>query len=683
MVDLLLSTFPIYRGYAKFERLQHEFIAKSHSRDGDLRYLATGSLREGYLDPETSDADTMVILNPPEEMFSQDCQMKLFHPVDEAPAHVKLVIPQAYLNKFKQEHHRISAFFDLVENTEEGHCFVSAEKTRRLNRRDFQPDCIDESNKPSAPWTEVQTAEGGSDLCPAYTLHDTHFKSDRVPAIECTGWPCNAREWVSRKPRYWPQEDTIERIAAGGFMVVPKPSNISGDTLKEWRISFSIPESLLFETFDECHAMVYYLLRSLYVRSFKEKLYGSLTSYHLKTVMFWMLEETEPSFWSRERIVDIFMCALKKLLEYTRDGFLPHYFIPSHNLFYKTSKEGLELAKKEIMFVLKQPLDALGQMVTPKFVALMPHLGLLSVDMKTKENMSTRDGFLPHYFIPSHNLFYKTSKESLELVKKEILFVLNHPLDALGQMVALMPHLGLSKPREDMNILHLWKSVVMAYVAFTQGKLHDLVLKIDLKFFSQKMNDRIITLKSSPEDVSLLNLYFSYIKLGYALACAMEFDVSAATFDAEKMNMCKSKDFLKKDTVNIKQSLEMWTELVKIAVDDVIAHGEENKPFLSFMRHFSVFYQESFERLFSGFLTEGDKETLRVFRKVCATAGVFLATVKFSAKDIAYAVLYQLLCEIIPSIPALERTISVEVTAESMGVLCGGSLKMTNCLLKQ
>ena len=614
MVDLLLSTFPIYRGYAKFERLNHEFLVKS--RDGDLRYLATGSLREGYLDPETSDADTMVILNPPEEMFSQDCQMKLFHPVDEAPAHVKLVIPQAYLDKFKQEHHRISTFFDLVENTEEGHCFVSAEKTRRLNRRDFVADCRDEIDKPSAPWTKVQTVEDGSDLCPAYTFHDTHFKADRVPAIECTGWPCNAREWISRKPRYWPQADAIKKIAAGGFMVVPKPSNISGDTLKEWRISFSISEALLFDTFDECQAMVYYLLRSLYVRCFKEKLYGSLTSYHLKTVMFWMLEETEPGRWSRERIVDIFKCAVEKLLEYTRDGFLPHYFIPSHNLFYKTSKESLELAKKEIMFVSKQPLDALGQMVTSKFVALMPHL-------------------------------------------------------------------GLSKPREDMNILHLPEYVVMAYVAFTQGKLRDLVLEKDLESFSQRMNYEIITLKSSPEDVSLLNRYFDDIKLGYALACAMEFDVSAATFDAEKMKVIKSKDFLKKDTVNTKQSLEMWAELVKIAVDDVIAHGEENKPFLSFMKHFYVFYEESLDRLVRRFLTEEDKETLRVFRKVCATAGVFLATVKFNAKDIAYAVLYQLLCEIIPPSPALERTISVEVTAESMAVLCGGSLKMTNCFLRQ
>ena len=620
-VDLLLSTFPVYREYAKSERLSQEFLAKFHYRDDQaLRYLATGSFREGYPDTLYSDVDIIVILNPQEEMFSQDCQMKLFHPVDEAPAHLKLVIPQAYLDEFKREHHTISTFLGLVESTEEDGCFVSAEKTRRLNRRDFLPNCIDESNKPSAPWTEVQTAESGSDLCPAYTFRSTpvpgrrQAETDRVSAIECMGWPCNAREWISRKPRYWPQADTIERIAAGGFMVVPKPSNISGDTLREWRISFSIPESLLFDTFDECHAMVYYLLRSLYVRSFKEKLYGSLTSYHLKTVMFWMLEETEPSFWSRERIVDIFMCALKKLLKSTRDGFLPHYFIPSHNLFYKTSKESLELAKKEILFVLNHPLDALDQMVTSEFVGLMPRLGLLSVDMKTKENMM---------------------------------------------------------------ILRLPESV--AYGVFTQGEPRDLVRNIALKSFSQTMNDTIISMKSFPEDTSLLNLYITVILFGYGLASAVE--VSAATFDAEKMNV--GEDFLEMDTVNTNQSLEMWAELVKIAVDDVIAHGDDNKPFLSFMKHFYVFYKESLERLVSGSLTEGDKETLRVFRKVCATAGVFLATVKFNAKDIAYGVLYQLLCEIIPPSPALKRIISVDVSTLSMAVLCGGSLKMTNCFLRQ
>ena len=581
--------------------------------------MVTGSYREGYPDTLYSDVDMMVILNP-REIFSQDCQMKIFHPVDEAPAHVKLIIPEAYLDEFKQEHHIISTFLGLVENTEEDGCFVSAEKTRRLNRRDFLPDCIDESYKPSVPWTEAQTAEGGSGLSPAYTLRSTpvpgmkQIETDRVSAIECMGWPCSACEWISRKPRYWPQEDTIEKIAASGFMVVPKPSNILGDTTKEWRFSFSIPEALLFDTFEECHAMVYYMLRSLYTRSLKEKLYGSLTSYHLKTVMFWMLEETEPSCWSRERIVDIFMLALKKLLKFTRKGFLPHYFIPSHNLFYTTSNEGLELATRQIVFVLNQPLDALDQMVTSEFVGLMPRLGLLSVDTKTKQ---------------------------------------------------------------DMMILRLPESV--AYGVFTQGEPRDLVRNIGLKSFSQTINDTIISMKSFPEDDSLLNLYLPNILFGYSLASAME--VSASTFDAEKMDV--GQDFLEMDTVNTNQALEMWAELVKIALDDTIAaHGDE-KPFLSFMKHFYVFFKESLERLFSGSLTEGDKETLGTFRTICATAGAFLATVKFSAKDIAYAELYQLLCEVIPPIPPLEKIISVDLCTQSMTVLWGGSLKMTNCFLKQ
>ena len=619
-VDLLLSPFPVYRRYAEAERLSQEFLAKFRSRDEDLRYLVTGSFKDGYPDTLYSDVDIVVILNPQEEMFSQDCQMKIFHPVDEAPAHVKLIIKDAYLDEFKQEHHIIATFLGLVENTKEHGCFVSVEKTRRLNRRDFLPDCIDESYKPSAPWTRSQKADGGSGLSTASTFRFTpvpgmkQVEVDRVPAIECMGWPRSASEWISRKPRYWPQADTIEKIAAGGFMVVPRPSNINGDTMKEWRISFSIAEALLFDTFDECHAMVYYMLRSLYARSFKEKLHGSLTSYHLKTVMFWMLEETEPTCWSRERIVDIFMCALKKLLKFTRKGFLPHYFIPSQNLFYTTSKEGLEFATRQIIFFLNQPLDALDQMVNSKYVGLIPRLGLLSVDTKTKE---------------------------------------------------------------DMMILRLPESV--AYGVFTQGEPRDLVRNIGLKSFSQTINDTIISMKSFPGDDSLLSLYLPNVLFGYSLASAME--VSAATFDAEKMDV--GQDFFEMDTVNANQSLEMWAELVKIALDDAIAAHGDDKPFLSFMKHFYVFFEVSLERLSRGSLTEGDKEILGGFRTVCATAGAFLATAKFSAKDIAYAELYQLLCEVIPPIPPLERIISVDRCTQSMTVLWGGSLKMTNCFLKQ
>ena len=64
------------------------------------------------------------------------------------------------------------------------------------------------------------------------------------------GWPTEASEWITRQPRNWPSTDLVEGICTSGFMIVPKPSDMSGDTREEWRLSFSVPEAKLFDSFD-------------------------------------------------------------------------------------------------------------------------------------------------------------------------------------------------------------------------------------------------------------------------------------------------------------------------------------------------------------------------------------------------------------------------------------------------
>ena len=362
----------------------YEFVEKFNSND-EQRFVTTGSFREGYPDLLYSDIDIMVVLNPSEEILTLESQSKVFQPFDEAPAHVKLIIPRDYIEDFKKKYHTISIFLDLLE-TDEDSCFVSAERTRNVHERDFLHEHMADK-KPSAPWTASAAADEGH-ISPAYTFrsHSGKAEVDRVPAIECVGWPIDANEWKIRQPRNWPSVDLVESISSSGFMVVPKPSDISGDMRREWRLSFSNQEAKLFDSFNECQAKVYYLLRSLYVRYLKEKIRGVLTSYHLKTVMFWLLEKEEQSFWCEESILEIFFQVLRKLKEFTKDEFCPHYFIPKHNLFYKTSKSALEEAASELAHVLQDPLAAFDNLVNAKFLGLMPRLGLLLLDMKGKLN---------------------------------------------------------------------------------------------------------------------------------------------------------------------------------------------------------------------------------------------------------------------------------------------------------
>ena len=427
LVRVLFHGFPVYTDYTESERLSCEFLANFYTKasNEELRYLLTGSFREGYPGLIRSDADFMVVINPAEEILTLESQSKIMQPVAEAPAHVKLIIPRAYSELFKEKYYTLSTFLDLLEKDDEGVLFISAGRTREVHERDFRHEFMADE-KPSTPWTASETTADGK-ASPAYTFitslaKENRCEVDRVAAIECMGWPIEASEWITRQPRNWPTTDLVKSISASGFIIVPKPSDISGDTRKEWRLSFSEPEAKLFDSFSACQAKVYYLLRSLYVRHLKGKLQGALTSYHLKTVMFWMLEEEKHSVWFEESTLDMYFRVLRKLLRFTKEGFCPHYFIHKHNLFYKTSKSALEDTVREISHVLSDPLAVFGNIVNDEFLGLIPRLGILLVDVKGKLNRKilSLPSHLAHTAITSPEVPEFVSKLELECLSKTL-----------------------------------------------------------------------------------------------------------------------------------------------------------------------------------------------------------------------------------------------------------------------
>ena len=572
LVRVLFHGFPVYRGYVEPTRKNFELNHKYHSTD-ELRFVFTGSFREGYPDTLFSDTDAMMILNPSTEIWSSETQSKVIQPVSEAPAHVKLIIPPGYSECFEEKNPTISTFLGLVK-VEQDCCFVSAEIARELNERDFLHEFM-AHQKPSAKWTAPLPGSEGK-ISVSYTFrslskvkmkgtsHHRFVECDRVPAIECAGWPSNAYEWKIRQPRNWPSTDVVENITSSGFMIVPKPSDLSGDIRKEWRLSFSNPEAELFKWLTEEQSKVYYLLRSLYARHFKEKLGGVLTSYHFKTVMFWTLEEEDPSLWSEESTLNLLLRVLKKLLRFIQDGFCPHFFIRNHNLCYKTSKVALEDAATEIALFFQDPLVALGKVVNEEFLGLIPRLGLLTVEVKGKfENKIT-----------GHDSF-----------------------------INLEGH-------RDVELECLWET----------------------------LEDTAISIKAFPDGVALLEVYVDALAQGHQFAFIMG-KTESELFKIKVTSV--QEDFFEMEVAHMNQSLLLWLELGKIAVD-LTSKGTNDKLF-SFLCKVHIFLKEQ-----NGPLDEEGKETMDLIQGVCCTTGAFLATVNFDAKNISYQELHELVCDSLP-----------------------------------
>ncbi|KAK3588693.1 hypothetical protein CHS0354_028903 [Potamilus streckersoni] len=101
----------------------------------------------------------------------------------------------------------------------------------------------------------------------------------------------------------------------------------------EWKLYFCATERRLVAAFNRVQMECYILLKVL-VKSFVQPHMGNvLSSYHLKTLMFHMIDSTEETTWNPNNLLLCTEMCLKRLNIYVVDGLLQDYFIPEINLF--------------------------------------------------------------------------------------------------------------------------------------------------------------------------------------------------------------------------------------------------------------------------------------------------------------------------------------------------------------
>ena len=97
--------------------------------------------------------------------------------------------------------------------------------------------------------------------------------------------------WLSRErtSNKWPPRHIIESVITKGCVLVPKGQPLSDEFDLMWRVSFSEIEVMLAKTLTreerQCYLVARYLIKDL------EKCV--ISSYHIKTVFFWLLENDE------------------------------------------------------------------------------------------------------------------------------------------------------------------------------------------------------------------------------------------------------------------------------------------------------------------------------------------------------------------------------------------------------
>ena len=190
---------------------------------------------------------------------------------------------------------------------------------------------------------------------------------DLVTFIQLDYWPDEASGWITRQRR-WPSSILVSQAVQLGAQLVPKPQKITnactgdletGDPM-EWRLSFTKAENLLAQNRTHNQKLVYQMAKAIFYKHLHLEIKGNqFSSYALKTVMMWHLEDTPEEEWSRDNIFSHIQALFDRLSAALKKGILPNYFMPTVNVLGEYTND---LLKKVMEAMDKVTIDIPGHL---------------------------------------------------------------------------------------------------------------------------------------------------------------------------------------------------------------------------------------------------------------------------------------------------------------------------------
>uniref|UniRef100_K1QQG6 Uncharacterized protein n=1 Tax=Magallana gigas TaxID=29159 RepID=K1QQG6_MAGGI len=158
---------------------------------------------------------------------------------------------------------------------------------------------------------------------------------DTAFCFVCDFWPPSASSWIDRC-HSWPDPEAVNDIVRNGchFVAIGHPLGPHGH--EEWRISFSLAEYKLVYAMNQCQFLTYGLLKLFLqevINQQSENTNKLLCSYHMKTTVFWVIQQNTLLHWCPQNLLVGFWVCFKLLLKWVYEGVCPNFFIPQNNLF--------------------------------------------------------------------------------------------------------------------------------------------------------------------------------------------------------------------------------------------------------------------------------------------------------------------------------------------------------------
>ena len=160
-------------------------------------------------------------------------------------------------------------------------------------------------------------------------------ETDAVVGCISDLWPPAASAFRKRHAS-WPANQTLNDIVSKGCHFVPIGHKLSDHVDDEWRISFCVAEKILVYSLSYCEFLLYGLLKLVLTEMINKNVAEEdklLSSYHIKTSVFWVLQQSSLPTCCPWNLLQYFWDCFKLILKWVYHGVFPNFFIPENNMF--------------------------------------------------------------------------------------------------------------------------------------------------------------------------------------------------------------------------------------------------------------------------------------------------------------------------------------------------------------
>lgn len=162
--------------------------------------------------------------------------------------------------------------------------------------------------------------------CSSGTLDDLEY--DEAHCFASDYWPPSANHGIDRS-HSWPQKHARDSIISAGCHFVAIGHKNGNHADNEWIISFSQAENKLVYSINHTQLLTYGLLKTILKEVINAGLKDEnklLSSYHIKTVVFWAIQQNPLHNWCHQSMLDGLLICYKYLIKCVYEGLCPKFF---------------------------------------------------------------------------------------------------------------------------------------------------------------------------------------------------------------------------------------------------------------------------------------------------------------------------------------------------------------------